>query len=302
MACRSRYSGQAELGRQHADGQAFLPVDALHGHQMVEAAQQQRRDGLATVIGGWFDPGRAIRAIGSIRCDRDQDRPGFRRIKQAPCGQCRQGQRGPARWRGCRKCRRARTRWMSVPSLTTKTINSTDMTRTASRSRRRPATRSSAQVRTVCTAAETARTRSTIDSNRPPALASIGHVVQARNAQKPSPTTASQSAPCQRRTTKSSSKVARAHSQTITGLAAMIGIVHDRRLRHQWRRYDRIGSAGGGHGDGEPFDRIERPRLRQDDHHHHQKQACRRPAQAEIKRRDTHAVHNSNDPRLRRGE
>ena len=40
------------------------------------------------------------------------------------------------------------------------------------------------------------------------------------------PTMTSHNAPCQRRTTKSSSNVARAQSQKITGLAAMIGRVH----------------------------------------------------------------------------
>ena len=107
-----------------------------------------------------------------------------------------------------------------------RTINSTDNVTIASRSRRRPATRSARHVLTVCTIAESARINATSDSNRPPVRAKTGQAVHARDTEKPMPTTISHKAPCQRRTTKSSSNVARAHSQTITGLAATIGKVH----------------------------------------------------------------------------
>ena len=42
---------QVEPGREHGDGEAFLPIDALHGHQTVEATQQDGCDGIPASIG-----------------------------------------------------------------------------------------------------------------------------------------------------------------------------------------------------------------------------------------------------------
>src|SRR6266702_3089649 len=106
------------------------------------------------------------------------------------------------------------------------TINSIDDVTIASRSRRRPATRSALQVRTVCAIAESARISDISDNNRPPARAKVGQAVQLRDTVNPMQRTISHKAACQRRTTKSSSNVARAQSQTKTGLVAMIGTVH----------------------------------------------------------------------------
>ena len=105
-------------------------------------------------------------------------------------------------------------------------MNTSAKASTATRSRRRPATRSALHVLTVCTAAASDRTSAAIDSDRAPALASTGHVFHVRNTAKAVATMTSHSTPCQRRTTKSSSKFARAHSQKMTGLAIMIGRIH----------------------------------------------------------------------------
>ena len=50
-----------------------------------------------------------------------------------------------------------------------------------------------------------------------PALATVGQAVHITITANQTPATASHSAPCQRRTTKSSSKLARAQIQTSTG-------------------------------------------------------------------------------------
>ena len=79
---------QIELGRKHGDGEAFLPVDALHGHQMVERGATRRvrrhpdrhrhRRGLGALLAA--SPGRIDRR----RSDRE-DWPAA--VKQAPSGQ-----------------------------------------------------------------------------------------------------------------------------------------------------------------------------------------------------------------------
>src|SRR3954468_23621073 len=105
-------------------------------------------------------------------------------------------------------------------------MNSSDTATIASRRRRRPATRSALHVLTVCTMAESASTSATSDSNREPALASVGQAVHPKDTDNPIPITISHKAPCQYRRTKSSSKAARAQSQNKTGLPASIGKGH----------------------------------------------------------------------------
>ena len=83
---------QVEPGREHGDGEAFLTVDALHGHQTVEATQQDGCDGIAASIGTRHGLSAAGVVRRSIHCRRRDRKNGRRRIKQAPSDQSRHGQ------------------------------------------------------------------------------------------------------------------------------------------------------------------------------------------------------------------